>query len=60
MVEIVNLRRARKAKARSEKESTAASSRAKHGVAKDVRALDEARGEKAKHDLEAHRLKDGE
>jgi hypothetical protein len=40
MSEIVNLRRARKAKARSEKEKTAADNRVKHGVAKSVRALE--------------------
>ncbi|HEV2562995.1 MAG TPA: DUF4169 family protein [Rhizomicrobium sp.] len=60
MSEIVNLRNARKAKARSEKEKTAAANRAKHGVAKSARVLAEARDEKAKHDLEAHRLKDKE
>ena len=58
MSKIVNLRTARKAKARDEKEKTAAANRAKHGVAKSARALEEARGEKSKHDLEAHRLKD--
>lgn len=58
MAEIVNLRRARKAKARNEKEKNAAQSRAKHGVAKSARMLEEARGEKASRDLEAHRLKD--
>jgi hypothetical protein len=60
MSEIVNLRRARKAKARDEKEKIAAANRAKHGVAKSVRALAEARGEKVARDLESHRLKDKE
>ena len=60
MTEIVNLRRARKAKSRGEKQSAAASNRAKHGVAKSARKLEDARGEKAKHDLEAHRLEDDE
>jgi len=60
MTEIVNLRRARKAKARDEKEKTAAANRSKHGVAKSARVLEEARGEKAAHDLESHRLKDKE
>ena len=60
MSEIVNLRQARKAKARSEKEKTAAANRTKHGVAKAVRVLEEARDKKAKHDLEAHRLKEKE
>ena len=58
MSEIVNLRTARKAKARAEKEKTAAANRAKHGVAKRAHMLEEARGEKAARELEAHRLKD--
>jgi hypothetical protein len=58
MAEIVNLRRARKAKARSEKAAAAAANRVKHGVAKNLRVLAKARGEKAKHDIDAHRLDD--
>ena len=60
MADIVNLRRARKAKARSEKEAEAEANRAKHGTAKPVRDLARARGEKAKHDVDAHRLTDDE
>jgi hypothetical protein len=60
MADIVNLRRARKAKARSEKEIHAEANRAKHGVAKPVRNLAKARAEKAKRDIEAHRLADDE
>ena len=58
MVEIVNLRRARKAKNRAGKSAVADVNRAKHGVAKNVRALEEARDEKATRDLEARRLDD--
>lgn len=40
MAEIVNLKRARKGKARSEKQTKAAANRAKHGRTKAERALD--------------------
>jgi len=56
MAEIVNLRRARKAKARAEKKAEAEANRAKHGVAKPIRNLAKARENKAKENLEAQRL----
>ena len=56
MAEIVNLRRARKAKARAGKEREAEANRAKHGIAKPVRELVKAREEKAAHDLDAQKL----
>ncbi len=56
MAEIVNLRRARKAKARSEKEHEADANRVKHGIAKPVRDLAKARGEKDKQAAEARKL----
>jgi hypothetical protein len=56
MAEIVNLRRARKAKARGEKEREADTNRAKHGAPKSVRDLAKARADKATHDLDARRL----
>lgn len=56
MAEIVNLRRVKKAKARAEKSAQADANRVKHGVAKPVRDLAKARGEKAAHDLEKHKL----
>ncbi|HEY8698836.1 MAG TPA: DUF4169 family protein [Rhizomicrobium sp.] len=58
MAEIVNLRRARKAKGRAEKESQAAANRAKHGVAKSLRDLAGARDELTKRAADAHRLDD--
>jgi hypothetical protein len=58
MAEIVNLRRARKDKARREKEAAADANRAKHGVAKSERNLVKARGEKEKHKVESHKLSD--
>jgi uncharacterized protein DUF4169 len=54
--EIVNLRRARKNKARAEKEREAEANRAKHGVAKPARDLAKARDAKAAHDLQKHKL----
>lgn len=58
MSEIINLRRARKDKARGAKEKEAANNRAKHGVAKPARDLAEARNAKAARDLDSHKLKD--
>jgi hypothetical protein len=56
VTEIVNLRRARKAKARAEGEDVAAANRAKYGTAKAVRDLTKARSEKDTQTLESHRL----
>jgi Domain of unknown function (DUF4169) len=58
MAEIVNLRRARKGKARSEKEREAEANRARHGVAKSARDLAKAREEKDKRTVDAHKLDD--
>ena len=58
MVEIINLRRARKAKGRAEKARAADANRVKHGVAKPVRDLAQARAEKDKRAADAHRLDD--
>jgi hypothetical protein len=58
MAEIVNLRRARKAKARTAKEAEAAGNRAKHGVAKSLRDLAKARDDLSKRAVEAHQLKE--
>jgi hypothetical protein len=56
MAEIVNLRRARKAKGRDEKAREAEANRAKHGIAKPVRDLAKARAEKEKNAADAHQL----
>jgi Domain of unknown function (DUF4169) len=56
--EIVNLRRARKAKGRAEKEREAEANRARHGVAKPARDLAKARAEKEKRSVDAHRIED--
>jgi hypothetical protein len=58
MAEIVNLRRARKNRARAEKARNADVNRAKHGVAKSTRDLAKARTEKAERDVEGHKLDD--
>ncbi len=58
MAEIVNLRRARKGKARAEKDREADANRAKHGVAKPARDLAKAREAKAAHEIDAHKLDD--
>jgi len=58
MSEVINLRRARKDKARAAKSKDAENNRAKHGVAKPTRDLAEARTAKAARDLESHKLKD--
>jgi len=55
MGEIVNLRRARKAKARDEKEKAADANRVLHGTPKDMRDLAKARSEKSARDLDAHK-----
>jgi Domain of unknown function (DUF4169) len=58
MAEIVNLRRARKVKARGEKDKTAQANRVAHGTPKAVRNLADARKDKAEQRLAGHRLED--
>ena len=56
MAEIVNLNRARKAKAKGEKDKTAKANRVKHGTPKHLRNLTEARKNKADQVLSGHKL----
>jgi hypothetical protein len=56
MAEIINLRRARKGKARAEKEKTAQANRVAHGTPKALKKLEAARQEKAKERLSGHKL----
>jgi hypothetical protein len=56
MAEIINLRRARKGKARDAKAAQADSNRIKHGVAKPVRDLAKARKEQDARTVDAHKL----
>lgn len=53
--EIVNLRRARKAKARADKEREAAQNRVTHGRSKGERRLTEAQAEREQRAHEGHR-----
>ena len=56
MAELINLRRARNAKARAQKDREAEANRVAHGVAKPVRKLAEAKAEKAARALSGHKL----
>ena len=58
MTEIINLRRARKAKAKGEKQKTAEANRVLHGTPKPVRDLAKARSELTTQRLENSRLDD--
>ena len=58
MAELINLRRARKAKAKVEKEKTAEANRVVHGTPKALRNLAKARGELSAKQLENSRLDD--
>ena len=60
MAEIVNLNKARKARAKADKEKTAEANRIQHGTPKSLRNLAEARKEKADQSLSSHRLEKGE
>jgi hypothetical protein len=53
MAEIVNLRRARKARVRDEKEKAADANRILHGAPKQLRGLAKAKSAKAARDLDA-------
>jgi hypothetical protein len=56
MAEIINLRRARKSKARQASEKIADANRIAHGAPKQDRLLAKARASKHQHDIDAHRL----
>lgn len=58
MADLINLRRARKQKARKEAADTAAANRAKHGQTKPEKALNKAKEEQSERMLEGHRLND--
>jgi hypothetical protein len=60
MAEIVNLRQARKRKARAEKEAEAAANRATFGRPKAERSLGDARREIDRRRLEGHRREPSE
>jgi hypothetical protein len=56
MAEIVNLRQARKTKARHAKEVIAEAKRVEHGLSKSVHNKAKALAKKGRSDLEKHRL----
>jgi hypothetical protein len=56
MAEIVNLRTARKQKAREDARALAAANAARHGQGKAARALQQAEADKAARLLDGHRL----
>ncbi|MBA2587224.1 MAG: DUF4169 family protein [Alphaproteobacteria bacterium] len=56
MAEIVNLTKARKARAKADKDKTAAANRVLHGTPKAVRNLAKARKNKADGALSGHKL----
>ena len=60
MAEIVNLRRARKAREKAEKEKTAEANRVLHGTPKHLRKLSDAQKDKAEQRLAGHKLENGQ
>jgi hypothetical protein len=61
MAEIINLNKARKAKAKADKEKAAEANRIQHGTPTALRNLAEARKEKADKSLSGHKVeKDGD
>ena len=56
MADLINLRQARKAKAKVEKQKTAEANRVAHGTPKALRDLEKARKDKADQGLGGHRL----
>ena len=58
MVEILNLNKARKAKAKTDDKSRAAENRAKHGRSKIEKSLDAARADKLRRDLDGAKRED--
>ena len=60
MVEIINLRRARKAKEKADREKTAQANRVLHGTPKHLRKLSQAEKDKAEQRLSGQRLEKNE
>ena len=55
MADLINLRQARKDKARAEKEAAAKTNRAAHGRTKAEKTLKDTKAEKAARELDAHK-----
>ena len=60
MAELINLRRARKARDKAAKEKTAEANRVLHGTPKHLRKLSDAQKDKADQRLSGHRLEKGD
>ena len=60
MGNVINLRTARKRAARDQKSDRAAEKRARHGQSKAERLQIKARGDKARRDLDQHRIHEGD
>jgi hypothetical protein len=60
MGEVVNLRLERKRKRRVESAGKATEQRVLHGISKNERSLEEARGKREKLNLDQHRLDSGD
>jgi Domain of unknown function (DUF4169) len=60
MAEIINLRAARKRAKRDDDAKRAQAMRRAHGRSKAERLLEQARNDKARRDLEAHRIEAGD
>jgi hypothetical protein len=60
MAEIFNLNRARKQRAKAEKQKTAQANRVLHGTPKALRNLSDAKKEQADQRLTGHELENGE
>ena len=58
MAEILNLNKARKAKAKTDDKSRAAENRAKHGRSRIEKTLDAARADKLRRDLDGAKRED--
>jgi len=58
MAEILNLNQARKAKAKTDDKARAAENRAKHGRSKADKALDAARADKLRRELDGAKRED--
>jgi hypothetical protein len=56
MAEIINLKRARKARAKADKDKTAEANRIKHGTPKHLRNLAKDAADKADQTLSGHKL----
>jgi len=60
MADLINFRRARKARDKAAKEQTSEANRVRHGTPKRLRKLAQAQKDKAEQSLAGHRLEKGQ